>query len=199
MITGQGINRRSTAQVLALGDIKEHLRVMDDDHDAELEKLLESAALYVERTVGCSLLQTERFTTYSAFPASIELMYPPTLCVRGLHYVNTNQKRQELQEGTGYRVIRSTHVASVVIPAEGQWPQTDPRPDAVTITYDAGYGTTHHDIPPDAKHLLRMVAAHYDENRSGSVTGTISTEIKLGVRALRAALHTGFYAGAYQA
>ena len=45
------------------------------------------------------------------------------------------------------------------------WPSTSTRPDAVTVSYTAGYGSSADDVPARAKAAIKLILADLFEHR----------------------------------
>ena len=65
------------------------------------------------------------------------------------------------------------------------WPNTRRVPNAVTVTYVAGYGTARTDVPGTIKSAMKLLMGHWFENREEVVLlNTIAQELPRGAKAL---------------
>lgn len=201
MITSQNVTARTIAPALPLDDVKSQLREYSDDSDQEISRLLKAAVSWLEEASGITLLDTDRTVTFDCFPVTSDPLYlpwPPLISIASLSYFDSDNASQTLVENTDFVLMAPDRLPGLIFPVpDTTWPDTKARPDAITVAFKTGFGTTHADIPENAKHLLRLMAAHFDRNREAEIAGTITSELKLGAESLRRTLHTGFYAGAY--
>ena len=69
--------------------------------------------------------------------------------------------------------------------ADGEsWPAVSDNPQAVVITFVAGYGTGTTDVPEGIRLAIRMLTSHWYESREPIVIGTIVAKIPTTVDAL---------------
>jgi hypothetical protein len=71
------------------------------------------------------------------------------------------------------------------------WPDTDESPNAIAITFNAGW-PTQSAIPGTLTQAIRMLVSHFYENREAVMTGTISKEVELGVQSMLAMMETEY-------
>lgn len=173
-----------------LARAKAHLRVDFDTDDALIAAYLAAAVSAVEKQSGRIL--EERALTYriDAFPLadSMKIVLPvdPVVSVEGVDYVDADGTGQSIAEGAapgdgGFRTVAGEPY--MLLPERGAaWPAADDRPGAVTVRYTAGYGGDAGEAPAELDAAVLMMTAHLYQNREAVVTGTISTEIPLGVR-----------------
>ena len=73
----------------------------------------------------------------------------------------------------------------LVLPALGTWPVTyTGQRGAIEVDFIAGYGSTAASVPADLKVAIRMLIAHWYEQREAVATGTIATTIPLAVESI---------------
>ena len=88
--------------------------------------------------------------------AAIDLPLPRLQTVLSVTFVDPDGIDRHLGDGD-WHIVDGGHMPSSIMPADGaDWPETAVRPDAVTITFTAGYGDTPADVPAN----LRLAAAH---------------------------------------
>jgi len=200
--TSEWVVTAPVSQALSLSDAKAHLRVMDDTNDTEILRFIDVATRWLEEGLGITLINTSRGILTDSFPSGwgmIELPRPPLVSIDSFQYYDADNAQQTLVEDTDFTVVTSEKTRGYVYPIltawPNGWPTTYNRPDAVDLRFTAGYGATNTSVPEEAKHILRMMIAQFDEHRSATVEGRISTEIKIAMQSLRQALGHGFYAG----
>lgn len=187
---------------VSVDDLKAHLRVVHDQEDTLIRDLCEVARDVVETATGRTLINTVWVYSLDGFPIGrqIEIPRSPLVSVSSVRYYDSSGTLTLLSSddytvvGVGERFVPG----AVELNADKSWPTTQDRSGSVLITYTAGFGTSRDNVPAAAKHLIRLLVAHWYENREGIVVGTITKEIEYGVKSLMQTLRSGTVAGAYQ-
>lgn len=162
---------------ITLGEAKTYLRVPGDqglDEDAQVEAFILAAVGSCERVTGRALItQTWRLTLRGCEDASngavwdawlgwtIELPRPPLISVSSVAYLDTAGVSQSLA-GSAYTVDTNSTPGRLV-PVDS-WPATSDAPNAVTITFVAGYGAAAA-VPAEIKDRLLAAVAYRDQHR----------------------------------
>jgi uncharacterized phiE125 gp8 family phage protein len=87
---------------------------------------------------------------------------------------------------SNYRLSEPGDRSRLVPTDNAAWPSAERRSDAIEIVYVAGFGDAGSDVPDAILKAMKLLVAHWYENREAEVLGTISTPIKIGVQALLA-------------
>jgi uncharacterized phiE125 gp8 family phage protein len=96
---------------------------------------------------------------------------------------------------TSYRVDRDATPGKIRTVYNGTWPSHLTDPNAVTVTWWAGYGAAGSDVPQAIRHAILMLVAHLYENRQAAVaTGAVPQDVPFGVKALLDTCKWGSYA-----
>lgn len=146
------VTTEPSVEPLTLASLKESLRETTCDFDEELTRLLKAGRRQVENDARIKIItQTvavylDRFPTGSIF----QLRLPPVQSVTSIQYIDEDEATQTLSSSK-YYVDTSTTPARIWLDENEYWPDTDDQPNAVTITYQAGYGDTAADAPVEAK------------------------------------------------
>jgi uncharacterized phiE125 gp8 family phage protein len=132
--------------------------------DPHLTALITAARETLEETLSRSLLTQTWVLRLSRFPAwEIPLPRPPLVSVTSITYLDSNGVSQTVDPAR-YTVDPYAYVGRVV-PAYGlYWPATRPVPNAVTVTYVAGW-TTRGAVPQMIRRAILMVVGSLYENR----------------------------------
>jgi uncharacterized phiE125 gp8 family phage protein len=123
----------------------QHLRVMNDSAEDEwITNAIRSAAQQAEEHTQRALVRQTWQQVVSGFPCSgqIVLERPPLIAVSSVAYYDGDNALQELAGSpTGIEVVPSgAYSKAIVRPLVGtSFPSTYSRPDAVTVTFTAGY------------------------------------------------------------
>jgi uncharacterized phiE125 gp8 family phage protein len=170
-----------TREPLTLVETKAFLRVEHDDDDAVIAALIAAARVHVEgMTRRALLLQTWRFTL-DAWPPSgcfAPRIGPLTTLVAArvhdasgeAHAIDTEQ----FVIDSGANVIAAPCFA---IPAPGR------AKAGLELDVICGFGAAAEDVPGDLRQALRMLIAHWYDNRVATGDGALAPA---GVRALLA-------------
>lgn len=166
--------------VLPLATLRLHCRI-DGTADDALLQLWRSAALqYVEHYTGRSVGVQTRELALDAFPCrALTIPRGPVSSVVSVKYTDGDGDEETVDPGV-YRLDLYSDPQRL-LPVYGQaWPTARSEPGSVRVRYVAGSNT----VAGAALHALLLLVSHADKNRESVITGTIASELPLGVRAL---------------
>ncbi len=195
--------------VLSLQEARKHLRVDIDAEDALIEALVLAATRHAEQYTSRVLVARSFRLSMDGFPPSygsafaprwgnpqnpnhfpeaIYLPLAPLASVEQIQYASTqlggSPAEPVLQTVEGQLDLSS--LPPRIVPLYGQsWPSTACVPQAVQVTFTAGYGEPN-DVPEDIKAAVKLVLGSLFEHREDNVVGTITAELPLGAKALLA-------------
>lgn len=117
----------------------------------------------------------------------ITVPLPPLQSISSITYTDTDGNAQTLAS-TEYQVtgVGGFGKGKVVEAYGKSWPSTRNIPEAVTVTFVAGYGAAAANVPEPIRTALKILVATWYENREALVTGTIATQLPLSVQMLLA-------------
>jgi uncharacterized phiE125 gp8 family phage protein len=187
----------AVALPVSLDDAKRHLRIDFDQEDLLIRGLVETAAEWLEATVGRTLITTSWTVVGETWPCGrlIELKFPPLISVTTVKYYDETNTLQTLASSK-YLVAKDEFIPGMIELKSGEtWPSLSIRHDAVQIEYQAGYGATSADVPAAARYAILLLVAHWYKNREAVLVGTISKEIDLAVASLVRTLKTMYVPG----
>jgi len=185
-----------TGLPVKLSEAKSFLRVTHDDDDLSIDRMLRAAINHVETVTGRTFFNTDFKLFLECFPDGddpIDVPRTPMIDLDTLSYYDTANATKSLNvstqvvlfvDGDGFGLIRPT--------AGTTWPGTYDRPDAVTLTFSAGYTTTA--IPEPARQAILLLLSHWYDNRESVVIGATSKPLEHSLNALLWSLKTGYYA-----
>lgn len=132
---------RAQCRVFATGSPPSH------PEDALISNLyLPAARRYVEGYLRRTLVQRQRRITYAAWVVPLELLLPPVQGVEKVEYLDVNGTLQTLP--ASQYVVDLDALVPRIFPALGvTWPMLARLPNAVRVTYIAGYPAV--GSPPD--------------------------------------------------
>ncbi|HEY8378201.1 MAG TPA: hypothetical protein VIK91_17015 [Nannocystis sp.] len=174
-----------------------HLR-LDTEEDAELVGVYLEAGRRLAETVTRRQFVTATWRMdLERFPRCdrhIEIPLPPLQSVESIRYYDRAGTLQTL-DASAYVVV-GAHAAPVATPApmpgvvmllDGQqWPDTYVRPDAVQVTFIAGYGDDGAHVPAGIRHAIMVHASDSYVHRETLIVGTVSSQLSRTVSNLLA-------------
>lgn len=174
-------------------DVKEQLRIDSDAEDAALDRLLRVATAYVdgEGALGRALITQTWAQHVQRTVGDVKLQMLPFQSLTSVQYYDPDNV---LQTATlsNFEVVGAAN-NKILRPKDGfTWPSTEDRPDAVKITYVAGYGDNPSDIPESIRHAILMLVTHWFERREPSSDRRM-VEVPWGVEALLNIERTRWY------
>lgn len=123
---------------------------------------------------------------------AIRVPRPPLVSVASVAYLDDAGDLVTI-DPSNYRVLASRTAPGRIEPAIGySWPATQPTSDAVQVRFVCGYGAASA-VPIAVKHAIRLLVAHYYENREATAVGARLEELPEGVRALLSTVGWGRY------
>lgn len=177
------------APVVSLPDAKSHLRVLHDDDDAYIEGLIAAAEGLLDGAdgwLGRALSEQTWELSLDRFPCSdvhgragrVHIPLAPLLSVETVAYLGSDGASGSIGSYRAFG-IGSTQPGYLMPAVGSSWPSTLCEPEAVTITFKAGYA----DLPVGIKHAILLMIGHWYENREDVGDGKL-VEIPLGSKAL---------------
>ena len=132
----------ATWSPVTLTDAKQHCRIDIEDDDALINGQLAAAVVRGEQATNRQFAPATWVLKLDAFPGTdtFELPKPPLLSVSSIQYVDTDGATQTFSS-SDYSVDRTSEPGRVVLGFGNSWPSARAQPDAITITYLAGYGS----------------------------------------------------------
>lgn len=157
---------------VALDGMKRNLRMDDLSHeDDTIQAMVMSAASHIEKQYGLSLLTQTIKEYWSAFPCTASepmmLRIQPIQSITSVEYIDTNGLTQTWDaDEWAYGGYNGT---TFIIPLPGfAWPSTWATPNAVIVTYQAGFGDSPDDVPTDIGQALKFMVTDMFEKREDS-------------------------------
>ena len=165
--------------------VRRNSRIPDTTEDDWIIEAIESAHEYIEEYLGCCIAMADYRMTLDRFPrkrGSIDLPVWPVKEVANVQYVDP----------TG--AVKSIELDKIVQPSDNGrftlrlkdhelFPSTRATPNAVTITFTAGWSEVEK-VPKTLRRAALMLTSHWYENRETVLIGTISKEIEHGTVAM---------------
>ena len=166
---------------VSVADLKARLRVDHADEDSVIEDCLKAAIAMIDGPdgIGCAMITQTWTKAFDAFASEMLLPGAPVVSVSEIRYVDSDGVSQTLAGGSWRLTIGREPVR--LTPAYGtSWPSTRAVTGAVEVDYLLG--TAAANVDPGLVTAVTLIAANFYENRTAVVTGTIATELPLGVQ-----------------
>ena len=173
---------------LTLEEAKKHVRLEPDftDDDDYVRGLLLALKDWAEGETSKALLTQTLILRLDRFPYGrrIYLPRPPLQSVTSITYLDTNNVLQTLSASlyqvNGARTTPDQHApCGFLQPAYGTWwPVTYPVPEAVTITYVAGWLSVEA-VPQRVKQAMLLMLGDLYENRERTLSGATAQILDL--------------------
>jgi uncharacterized phiE125 gp8 family phage protein len=178
--------------LITLAEAKEFLRIEADEtaEDTLLGSLITSATVTLDGysgLLGRALIAQQWRQRFSDFPACDQLRLPlgPVSDAPTITYRDTQGGEQSFDR---FHLVSTALGPAIELEDGATWPQTATRPDAVTITWTAGFGEEPADVPEIFRTVALQLIAHWYANRETVNVGNIVTEVPWGLRQTIAAM-----------
>lgn len=149
---------------------------LEDCDSKEMNRQLKLARRVIEHIELRTnrVFETVEFSqTYPFFPCGrLEFVKSPFIEISAVEFRDGDNVEQEF---TDYWLMAPGRQRAWIQPKNG-WPATYCRPDAVIVTYTAGWSP----VPYTFMEAVCLLFGHWNENREATITGTISKEIEIG-------------------
>lgn len=157
------------------------------DHSAEdslIESFITAARIYCELVTSRALVSQQVQVTFDAFPdddKAITFPVAPVISIDSVKYFDADGVEQTI-DPSAYDV--SIADDGRIAPSKGnRWPTTREKLGAVNILATVGYGANTASVPETFKHAIRLLVAHFYENRE-AVSMNKLEEAPMAVQAL---------------
>lgn len=160
------LQTEAATEAVTLADCKSHLRITASDEDTYIQSLLDAAISFVDgKGVLGKALITQTWRQYvPQNPGTVTLLLGPVQSVSAIGYYDTDGMVQAATV-SDFNVFGTEECKTVEPKAGSSWPTAQDRPDAIWIDFAAGYGAAATDVPAELTHAIKMLVAHWYENR----------------------------------
>lgn len=162
------IDTAALVEPVSTAEAKTQARIDISDDDAYVDTLIASARAYVENKTGRQLISQTWLLYLDCFPRVIKVPKAPLQSVTQIDYIDTDGNSQTLSSSV-YTVNAKRDPGEIVQAYGESWPATRTVPNAVTVTFVAGYGDAATDVPEDLIHAMQMLIAHRYDDRTGDL------------------------------
>ena len=172
-----------TVEPLSTADAKTHLRVDHSEEDGLIDDYVEAARRQVELFTRRALVNTTFTLKLDAFPVEIRTPRSPLSSVTSITHIDCDGNSQTVASSV-YDVDTDTEPGRIFLKFDQSWPDTRTINNAVTVTFVAGFGSAASSVPESLRSAVRLLAAHYYEQREPVVVGTTTAKIPMSVESL---------------
>lgn len=160
------------------------MRVSHADEDAYITTLIGAAVSHIDGqgALGRAMI-TQTWAQYvPQAPGWVRLTMTPFQALTSVKYYD---EAGALQTATldDFEAWLDGDFVRVKPKEDREWPTADVRPDAIVITYTAGFGDTAADVPAGLRHAILMLVSHWYENREAA-SETKLNDVPMAVDAL---------------
>lgn len=150
---------------VSVAEAKASSRVDTSDNDALIGTLIDAAVAHLDGpsgTLGRALVQQTWRQDFAAFVDPLRLSVGNLIAISSISYYDAANVSQTLPTDV-YTALSDERGPYVTLKPDQSWPSTYSRPDAVRVTWTAGYGANASDVPASIRQaILIMVATWYD-------------------------------------
>lgn len=162
---------------------KAHLRVTSDAENTLIAALVSAAVSHLDGWSGilgrCLITQTWR-QDFSGF-GCMRLPFP-NVASAVVAYTDENGTSQTLA-GSNYHIVSAVGGTQIILADGGSFPGTASQPDAVRVTFVAGYGIADN-VPAGLKAAILLHVGHLFESRAAVEVGASPAILPLAYDAL---------------
>lgn len=161
------ITTAAATAVLTTAEAKAFLRVDSSDEDTLIDALIAGATQHAQNYLEQAFVTQTVTEKFDELGSVLRLSVHPVISITSIQYIDENGDTQTLAAD---QYNADTYAKRAVIePAYGvSWPTVRPQRNAVTVVYQAGYGSADN-VPEDIKLAIRQIVADAFDNRQDSV------------------------------
>lgn len=152
-----------TEEPLTLEEVKLNLRVVFDDEDADIERMIRAARQAAEERLNRALMPQTLAFAADGFYGPLKVPRPPLRQLDSIRYVDADGATQTL--AGGYLVDGFVDPPTISAAYGTPWPTARAQTGAVVVQYQAGYADATQVPEPIRQWMLLTIGAMY-ENRS---------------------------------
>lgn len=174
---GLKLKTAPTELTVTLIEAKAHLNILSTDDDILIEFLIGVATEQAEEITNRQLMRATYEMTMEILPERFELKKPPLGAVEKIEYISDGSDSYVLLDPSFYVVDGTVEPAVVVKHRDMSYPAISWMPNAVRVTYSAGYADAA-SVPKSIKQWMLIRIATLYEHREEIVVGMSVTPIQ---------------------
>lgn len=154
--------------VLGMSRVKEHLRVDGTQDDDLIRSYAQAAFDHIEGVTWRALVTQTLKLTLPRFATPILLPRDPIQSVDSVKYLDLNGDEQTLTVSDDWVAYTDSNPVQVRPAYQKSWPSARFVPDAIRVTFTAGYGTNVRDLPDSIVQAALLIIGDLFEHRESS-------------------------------
>ena len=166
------IDAANEGLIVSTNDLKTFLRVDHSDEDTLIEALRSAAIEYVQNYCNVQLGDVTAIMYLDEFRGTWEIPIGPVRSITSIEYNNTPSTTLTLSTSQYYTDLKRKPARITTISPPTVHPDTS---NGVQVTMELGYQIAN--IPDGLIHAIKLLVAHFYENRNIVVVGTTATEV----------------------
>lgn len=169
---------------VSLTEAKAHLRVDDTNEDALITSLIDAAVSHFDGlgVLGRAMITQVWAQWFNQAPGRVRLQMGPFISLVSIEYYDADNALQNAAINNFETWLDGDFV--ILKPKEGfEWPNAYQRPDAIKVTYQAGFGGSPSNVPQSIRQAILLTIAHWYEHRM-AVDEMKMVELPMAVEAL---------------
>jgi uncharacterized phiE125 gp8 family phage protein len=189
-MSGLSPSNNVAAEPITLAQARLHLKLdtsgspPSHPDDTLVTALIAASRESAEKYTGLAIANQTYTLTLDRFPdAEINLQISKVNSITSISYVDTNGATQTFSS-TKYTLDNVTKPSVINLNYNEKWPDTRQQPNAVTVTFNAGYtdnvSPNTNPIPKSINQAMLLNIGHLYANREAINVGNIVNEIPLG-------------------
>lgn len=158
------VTTQPTAEPLSVDEVKTFLNLTSNEDNGMLEIFIKAAREWAEKVTGRALLSQTIKQYFDEWPTGqFTLGISPATSVTSINYKSSNGSTQTWSAAN--YTVDTVSIPARIVPTDAvDYPELAEVPNAVWVTYVAGYSTTA-GVPADAKAAMLQKIAFLYENR----------------------------------
>lgn len=176
------------AKLLTIQEVKAQCRIDGSDEDTLLLGLIDAATSYLDGysgILGRALVNQTWQADFAGFGDEVRLPIGNLVSVTSVTYYDASNAILTLSSLI-YAAFSDALGPYIALKPAQVWPSSYARPDAVRVTWVAGYGAAASDVPIAIRQAALLLVANWYDNRSAVSIGDTPTELPFAVSALLA-------------
>lgn len=157
---------------VTVSEQKEHMRVSVSDEDSLIENLITVARMSIENITSNRLITQTVKGVLDRFPSEAEIRLPlvPVVSVDSIKTIDTNGT-EAVFSSSNYEVDNIGIPSRIRLKTGKSWtePSVYREVNGVEITFTCGYGAEASSVPEPLRLAIKLLAAHFYENREATV------------------------------
>lgn len=171
-----------TVEPLAIGDVRDALRLAENDEVPLLERYITAARQQVENDTQRKLVTQTWDVSIDYWPCGNEPLCLPLAPIQSVTSITVYD-----EDGTGtvlstdtYAVDAASAPARIYLKTGQSWPSNVRTYVSGVIRVVAGYGASGASVPMALRHAMEYLVAHKFENREPVIVGTNAISLPIG-------------------